>query len=148
MHSVLSWASFRSGRLTALVILSCLTLTAPSDSACAVDDTTKSGDQSGQTNPPIGELIDQLVEVSEQGIGYHATAWTSGFMGGNEEPEFGGGVLGSQQPATSPVMKQLVQRGVEALPELIAHLTDMRETKLVVGGDIIMFAWFGTDYDS
>jgi hypothetical protein len=113
-----------------------------SRSADAVDP----GPAPKPAEPTVAELIDRLTTVSEEGIGFHSTAWSSGFIAlDDEEPEFGGGVLGSKKPVVSPVMQQIVRRGVDALPELIAHLTDKRDTKLVVGGGI-MLSWYDTEY--
>jgi predicted nuclease with RNAse H fold len=80
----------------------------------------------------VEQLIAKLQEESEQGIGTHATAWASGFIAVDEEPQFGGGILGSQKPAKSPVMRELVRRGTDALPKLLEHVDDKRPTKLVI----------------
>jgi len=96
----------------------------------------------------VKELIDKLQEVSEEGIGLHSTAWASGFLAVDEEPQFQGGILGSHKPKTSPVMKELVRRGLTALPELIDHLNDKRPTKLIIthtGGFGLM--WASDEYD-
>jgi len=68
------------------------------------------------------QLIDRLVDLGSEGIGFHSTAWVSGFMALDEDPEFRGGVLGSSKPEVSPTMRELVQRGAKALPDLIDHL--------------------------
>jgi hypothetical protein len=86
---------------------------------------------------PVGklkltELIDKLPDESSEGAGFHSTAWASGFMAIDEEPEFRGGILGSRKPTTSPVMRELVRRGVAALPDLLEHLTDKRPTRLTI----------------
>jgi hypothetical protein len=80
----------------------------------------------------VTELVDKLQEESEEGIGTHSTASASGFLANDEEPQFRGGILGSHKPKTSPVMRELVRRGVAALPDLIDHLNDKRATKLVL----------------
>src|SRR5439155_18821425 len=72
-------------------------------------------------SPPLEKLtteklIDKLQEESAQGIGTHATAWASGFLAIDEEPRFRGGILGSKKPVRSPVLRELVRRGVGALP--------------------------------
>src|SRR5262245_28230596 len=76
------------------------------------------------------ELIGWLRYESKQGIGLHATAWASGFLAIDEEPEFHGGMLGAPKPAPSPVLRELVRRGLGALPNLLEHLDDKRPTKL------------------
>jgi len=78
-------------------------------------------------------LVERLVEESSEGIGSHSTAWFGGFIAINETPRFHGGVLGAAKPKVSPVMRELVRRGVAALLVLIRHLTDARPTKLTVG---------------
>ena len=81
----------------------------------------------------VAELIDRLVDVSDEGIGTHSTAWVSGFIATDEESLFRGGFLGSKPPVVKPVMRELVRRGVTALPELLDHVTDQRSTQLKVG---------------
>ena len=93
----------------------------------------------------IEDLITKLTEESNQGIGSHATAWASGFLAIDDEPRFNGGILGSAKPAVSPVMRELVRRGLTALPLLINHLTDSRSTKLTVG-DGFIGKWFADEY--
>lgn len=93
------------------------------------------------------DLITKLTEESNQGIGSHATAWASGFLAIDDEPRFNGGILGSAKPAVSPVMRELVGRGLAALPVLINHLTDSRSTRLTVG-DGFMGKWFADEYDA
>jgi hypothetical protein len=91
------------------------------------------------------ELIDQLTEISEEGVGFHSTAWASGFIAEDNDAGFGGGVLGSKKPVVAPPMRELVRRGVGALPELIKHLSDARKTKLTCRG--MMWMSYGTEYD-
>jgi len=78
------------------------------------------------------ELIDGLQDEASEGLGTHSTAWADGFLASDEESKFRGGVLGSAQPTVSPVMRELVRRGVAVLPDLLEHLEDARPTKLVV----------------
>lgn len=92
------------------------------------------------------DLIGKLQYESSQGIGTHATAWASGFMAIDDEPQFRGGIMGSAKPLVSPVMRELVRRGTAALPLLIEHLSDSRPTKLTVG-DGFMGKWFDKEYD-
>ena len=91
-------------------------------------------------------LIDRLVHESAEGIGSNTMSWAEGFMAIDEEPRFAGGILGTKKPRVSPIMRELVRRGVAALPSLIKHLTDARPTKLVVGRGF-MGKWFGDEYD-
>ena len=48
---------------------------------------------------------------------------------------FGGGLLGGPLPKISPVMRELVRRGLAAVPALLDHLSDARPTKLLVAGN-------------
>jgi hypothetical protein len=94
------------------------------------------------------ELIGRLQEESAQGIGTHATAWASGFLAIDAEPEFRGGIIGSEKPAPSPVLRELVRRGVGALPKLLDHVDDKRPTKLVIEHKGSFGAmWHGDEYD-
>ena len=90
-------------------------------------------------------LIDRLAEVGEEGIGFHTTAWAVGFIAVDEEPKFAGGIIGSSKPVVSPIMRALVRRGVAALPDLIDHLSDRRETKIRARA---MGMWLCTEYDA
>jgi hypothetical protein len=92
-------------------------------------------------------LVDRLMEESAEGIGSQTTSWASGFLAIDEEPRLGGGMLGVAKPKASPVMQELVRRGVAALPVLIDHLSDARPTKLIVG-DGFTGKWFSDEYDS
>ncbi len=94
------------------------------------------------------ELIDLFTDTREQGLGSHATALAGGFAAVEMAPVFQGGVLGSAPPVVSPVMRELVRRGSAALPALIAHLQDARETSLIVGADGFLSAlWLSDEYD-
>jgi hypothetical protein len=126
-------------------------LVAPAGAAAPADrDSPAPGPRPGghATDPRVTALIDRLTEVSEQGVGSHATAWAGGFVAVDEEFRFHGGIFGSKKPVTHPAMRELVRSGVAALPDLLDHLTDARPTKLVVehktpfGG-----MWHGNEYD-
>jgi len=98
----------------------------------------------------IEELIDGLQDETSEGLGTHSTALAAGFLASDKEPEFHGGVLGSAKPNDSPVMRELVKRGVAALPRLMDHLEDRRASRLViklpfegVGG-----MWHSDEYES
>ena len=96
-------------------------------------------------DPEVIQLIDQLVNVGSEGIGFHPTAWAGGFMAIDEEPRFRGGIIGSRKPIVFPAMRALVQKGPAALPDLIAHLTDRRATKVKVLR--FMGMWHSDEYD-
>lgn len=94
----------------------------------------------------VEKLIDRLVGFGGGTTGTHATAWTSQFMAIDEEPEFHGGVFGSPKPVVDPTLRRLVQLGIRALPGLLAHLSDKRETKFTIAQGFGM--WFASEYDS
>lgn len=104
-------------------------------SSSSTERETSSNPKPDLSRLKVTELIDKLEAESAEGIGSHATAWASGFIAIDEEPQFRGGMLGSTKPTTSPVMRELVRRGVAALPDLIDHLNDQRLTKLVITHD-------------
>jgi len=97
----------------------------------------------------VGGLIDALQEIDQQTYGLHGTLYIVGFAADDSTPGFGGGVIGSPPPVAFGQFRELVQRGVDALPELLKHIDDARPTKLVVGnkGFQFMFAYFGEEYD-
>jgi len=98
----------------------------------------------------VEELIDGLQDEASEGLGTHSTAWADGFLASDEEPTFRGGVLGSAKPNASPVMRELVRRGVAALPTLMDHLVDRRATRLVIKLPFGGFGgmWHGDEYES
>src|SRR5205823_9556613 len=81
-------------------------------------------------DPSVVTLIDQLRDVTDEGVGTHSTALAIGFIAVNEEPQFGGGVIGSRRPVTHPAQRELVRLGVAALPDLLNHVSDPRPTGL------------------
>jgi hypothetical protein len=69
-------------------------------------------------------------------------------MAVDEEFRFGGGVLGSARPVVHPAMRDLVRLGVRALPDLLNHLSDPRETRLVIKHNgFFGAAWHSDEYD-
>lgn len=53
--------------------------------------------------------------------------------------------LGSSRPIVHPVMKELVRRGVKALPDLINHVSDQRPIAIEVGAGGV---WHSDEYDA
>lgn len=100
-------------------------------------------------DPEIEKLIDRLVDLGDETTGAHSTAWGGQFMAIDEEPEFHGGIIGSKPPSVDANMRKLVQLGVKALPSLMKHLDDKRETKLVTKHEQWIGAmWYSDEYDS
>jgi hypothetical protein len=90
----------------------------------------------------VKELIDKLQDVSD-----HA-AWGIDFIASDEQLQFRKAIHGPHKPKTSPAMKELVRRGVAALPELIDHLNDKRPTKLIIDYKTYgMSMWHSDEYD-
>jgi hypothetical protein len=99
-------------------------------------------------DPKVVALIDRLIEVADEGPGTHSTAWASGFMAVDEDFRFRGGILGSKKPVVHPAMRDLVRMGVAALPDLLRHLSDPRETRLVLQHkEPFGAAWHSDEYD-
>ncbi len=109
-------------------------------------DAGKEADAKALAAMQTEDLISKFQEESDQGIGSHTTAIASGFVAIDDEPRFHGGILGSAKPVTSPVMRELVRRGLAALPALITHLNDARPSKLTVGKGF-MGKWFADEYE-
>src|SRR5215471_14806767 len=99
---------------------------------------------------PVERLIDDLQLVDAEGPGLESTATVEGFIGDDSPLTFSSGVIGSPAPVVAPQMRELVRRGPEALPALVRHLNDRRETKLKIGQDPsanpIGLAFFGGQY--
>jgi hypothetical protein len=116
--------------------------------SCAISvDQSKPKHNSDLSKLKVPELIDKLQEESSEGTGFHSSAWASGFMAIDEEPQFHGGILGSQKPTTSPVMRELVRRGVAALPDLLEHLSDQRASRVTITHEFGFGAvWHSDEY--
>lgn len=78
------------------------------------------------------QLIDDLQNLESPTAGLHPTAWVSQFLVEDSEPQFAGGVIGSQRPVVFAPMRELVVRGAAAIPALLRHLDDARPTKLEI----------------
>ena len=89
----------------------------------------------------VAAVIDKLPEVAEQDVGYMATMSGSGFLplGRSEAGAF---LLGQQPARSSGTLRQLVAKGAAAIPDLVAHLDDQRETRIKLEFD----AGFGGVY--
>ena len=100
------------------------------------------------------DLIAQFQVVSKEGVGEDAVISSRGILGkdrfmGKPPMGFGFGSFGVPIPMVSPVMRELIRRGVAVVPALLEHLTDARPTPLVVPknnrGNAIY--GFGDEYD-
>jgi ankyrin repeat protein len=80
------------------------------------------------------ELIDRLQLVRESDYGYIPTVNGRIFLPLDREGTFEGGMLFQPPPVPSQTMRELVRRGVAAVPLLVTHLTDARPTRLIIRG--------------
>ncbi len=94
----------------------------------------------------LTQLIDQLVEVSEPGFGYSVYFSGSEFLPYEGTGEMGTLVIGASRATRSETLRKLVERGVDAVPALLAHIDDARRIKMrpVAGMDWMSFA---AEYD-
>ena len=94
-------------------------------------------------------LIGRFQQESQQTIGVDTSVTMEGFIGFDAPLSFGVGLLGVPPPKVSPVMRELVRRGLAALPALLDHLTDDRPTRLVIKGNraIGSMQFFKAEYD-
>jgi len=122
----------------------------------AINATIVSGVARAQDS--TAKLVDDLTLIGSQAPGIDSAAMFGGFIGEDAPAKFEMGVLGVPPPKVPPQMRELVRRGMSALPTLIAHLDDARPTKLMVGNgpanvhgtvgvDRFMFTIFGSEYD-
>jgi hypothetical protein len=98
-------------------------------------------------------LIDRLADADTFGFNNEEF---SAFVSDDSTADKLARFLGHPPPTTPPVMRELVRRGVTAMPKLIAHLGDGRLTKLAAGnskegssqsGIFYTFMSFSTEYD-
>jgi hypothetical protein len=106
------------------------------------------------------QLIDEIATIDSAAPGASGMASYSGFIAGDQPYRIESTLLISQDgnltvPSASipgPIL-ELVRRGPDALPSLIAHISDARPTHLVVGAvtveGSIPFMWqeFDAEYD-
>lgn len=91
-------------------------------------------------------LVDQLPEISQIGYGYSAMFSGSQFLPEPDSSEVHTLVLGSQAPTNSAALERIVRRGVLAVPSLLKHLDDARETRIPpLSG--MMWMSFADEYD-
>lgn len=113
---------------------------------------------SAQGELTADQLIDQLASIDCDAPGLSGSGFYDTFLAENAPPKLSVGRLDQkngqlQTPAVCvpPAMRELVRRGSQSLPTLIAHLRDARPTKLVVGGSVFnggdyMFEYFSNEY--
>jgi hypothetical protein len=96
----------------------------------------------------LGELsVTRLIDAFQDeeypiGIDWHREQ-TTGFLPVDKR----GNGRASQRASKAPIMAELVHRGVEALPDLLDHLTDARPSKHTVSVPRHGVAWFSVEYE-
>jgi len=110
----------------------------------------------------IDKLIDDLTLIDSFAPGVDSAGIYGGFIAESAPGAPQVGVLGVSSPQVPPQMRELVRRGMVALPALIAHLDDARPTQLAVGSEefpagstqqrtvgvnFFMFEYFSNEYD-
>jgi tetratricopeptide (TPR) repeat protein len=106
------------------------------------------------SNVPTAALIDELAGLDRPAPGIAGTGWYEPFLAEDKPRSLPWIMLGAPvpPPEAPPAMRELVRRGVDALPVLIQHLYDARPTKLVVGKDgpgvLFRIKLFAREYDA
>jgi len=91
-------------------------------------------------------LIDKLPEIAEIGYGYSATFGGSQFLPDKDSARIGVVLFGGPAPENSDVLEAIVRRGAKAVPALLKHLDDARETKIPPMSGIL-WTQFEDEYD-
>ena len=79
--------------------------------------------------PDVAALIDQLPQVSDEVTYYSAASFDRGNPFWPMDHTGLRGDANTVKSTQSPVLRQIVSKGADALPLLLAHLTDARQTK-------------------
>jgi len=80
-----------------------------------------------------GQLIDMLTTLDQNTPGIDDGGDYSAFLAEDEPPKFEMGLFPTKPPVVPPEMREIVRRGASALPDLLAHLSDKRPTRIRVG---------------
>jgi len=92
------------------------------------------------------QLVDSLVQIDAATGGIVPTVSLSSFIVEDNLLCLFDDFVGSPAPKIFPPMRELVKRGITALPVLIKHLTDDRATKLTIDKRFI-FQYMSDEYD-
>lgn len=140
--------------LARIGLLALLMIVVPAHSARASDV--------NYSKASIDKLMDDLALIDSSAPGVNSAGMYGGFIAVDAPAQLQMGVLGVPPPGVPPQMRELVRRGISALPALIAHLNDARPTKLEVGNEALpagstkqrivgvnffMFEYFSNEYD-
>src|SRR6185503_17236201 len=96
----------------------------------------------------ITSLIDKLVEVADEDIGYGGSWSGRNFAAVEDAGTPGARILDGKSPKGSPIIRDLVKKGAAAVPLLIAHVDDARKSKIIIKhkGDFGAMS-FSAEYD-
>lgn len=102
--------------------------------------------QSNQNEKEIETLIEQLLEITEEGFGYCTMHGGTEFLPLPGTEQMGPMVLFRKPPEKSDVLRKIVEKGAAAVPVLLKHLDDDRKVgmKPVRG---MMWMSFPDEYD-
>ncbi|MDB6024561.1 MAG: hypothetical protein JWM68_784 [Verrucomicrobiales bacterium] len=92
------------------------------------------------------DFVEQMPRISEIGYGYSAMFSGSQFLPEPDASEVHTMVLGSQSPKNSAILERIVRRGILAVPSLLKHLDDARETKIPPISSMEWTSW-ADEYD-
>ena len=110
-------------------------------------DSQNQATQERPRNDDVSALINKLQETAEGDVGYMATMSGDGFLPLGMS-QAGALLLGQKPAAASGTMRDLVQHGADAIPDLIAHLDDKRPTKITIHHEsVIGVMSFDDEYD-
>lgn len=138
VHAPLRRGRSRPGGPLHAFILVVLTLAAPWAVADPRPDYSRAS---------LQQLVDALVDIDAQTVGLHSTLRFRTFIADGSPEDVLGGIFSSPAPRRFPQMVELVRRGAAALPVLMAHLDDTRETRLIVGRNFFSSRVFRAEYD-
>ena len=101
--------------------------------------------------PPSTEsLIDGLTKLDTPVPGIDGGGMYDAFMGDDSPPQMVMGLLPAHAPTVPPDMREIVRRGMAAMPALLSHLDDTRPTALLIGDDaksrIPLFHYYNDEY--
>jgi len=126
---------------TAIIIpLVCIAMIACSHAATPNENAVPAID------PETEALIDKLTDVVEVGYGYAGGFGGSQFLPDKNSGAIGVLLFGSQRPKNSETLEAIVRRGAKAMPSLLKHLDDPRETKIPAMSGM-MWTIYPDEYD-
>ena len=98
-------------------------------------------DETSKNYAAVEKLIDELVNVAQQGLGYSITFSGTDFLPYEGTEEMGTLILGAAHRSRSETLRAIVEIGADAVPGLIKHIGDKRATKMkpVAGMDWMDF---------